>query len=333
MTTATEDPWRNLAVPVKDGTITGRRVDSTGRFDFFWARDAQGRALLVLGHRGAALAVPLPRLKGLEVTELPASSSEERQVVWRLLRNENVEIFLELCLDIVASTARCVDERAAVDAAVGRTWRWHHFLRSGRQLRLTLKRQVGLLAELLVLESMFLPSMSPVAALKAWRGPLDEPQDFVSAGVGVEVKAALATAGGRVHISSEFQLDADRHEALWLLVVLLESVDGSETIDAITLDSVASRVLKAVEPIPEARQLLDSLLTAAGYDADDHYTEFVWRQLDLDCYLVGEGFPCLPPTCLPTGVEQVEYALTLSACADFLQDPALLLGSLNPGAQ
>lgn len=141
MTTATEDPWRNLAVPVKDGTITGRRVDSTGRFDFFWARDAQGRALLVLGHRGAALAVPLPRLKGLEVTELPASSSEERQVVWRLLRNENVEIFLELCLDIVASTARCVDERAAVDAAVGRTWRWHHFLRSGRQLRLTLDRK------------------------------------------------------------------------------------------------------------------------------------------------------------------------------------------------
>jgi len=333
MTTPTEDPWRNLALPLKDGTITGRRVDSAGRFDFFWARDAQGRALLILCHRGPPMSVPLPRLKGLEVNELPGTHPNERQVVWRLLRSENAEIFLELCLDIVASTARCADERAAVDAAVGRTWRWHHFLRSGRQLRLTLKRQVGLLAELLVLESMFLSSMSPVAALKAWRGPLDEPQDFVASGVGVEVKAAVATAGGKVRISSEFQLDAERHEALWLLVVPLESVDGTEISDAITLELVASRVTKSVESIPEARQLLDSLLTAAGYDASHNYVEFVWRHLDFDGYLVGEGFPCLPPGSLPTGVEQVEYALTLGACAEFLKEPAILVESLRQGAQ
>ena len=43
-----EDPWKSLAKPAAESTISALRVDSEHPWDFFWAKDAEGQCLLVL---------------------------------------------------------------------------------------------------------------------------------------------------------------------------------------------------------------------------------------------------------------------------------------------
>ncbi len=130
-TTTSEDPWKDIQPPEQAASITGRRIDPELPWNLFWAVDVDRRCLLVLQHHtGAAPSRRLPKLRGLRVEARTLVDRE--QILIRLVDREQREIFYRFCMDLVRAASMAQTEAEAVERLLGRTWRWHRLLRSGR---------------------------------------------------------------------------------------------------------------------------------------------------------------------------------------------------------
>ena len=211
------DPWKPIKRPDRMSTVSARRVDSSLPWGVFWAVDVDGNCLLMLQHRRGAMAPRrLPKLRGLQVETRSPEVGPHGLLVIRLLEREQREIFHRLCLDIVAATVAAKSEEEAIERFLGRTWRWHRLLRSGRDGRLTEEEQRGLAGELRFLGMHLFPTVGIAVGVRCWTGPLDSPKDFEIGGICVEVKARRSTATPYVAVASEHQLDSNGVEMLFL---------------------------------------------------------------------------------------------------------------------
>lgn len=327
-----DDPWRNLS---PDGSLSGpnaRRVSAELPWDYFWARDGDGRYLLVLRHAAPVLAVSeLPHLRGIEVLPRPVSA-DRPALVFRLLDSQQRDIFRQLCEDIVAAGAHAASEMEAVRASVRRTWRWHHLLRGGTDRRLSPEEQKGLIGELHVLRTILLARLSARDALTAWVGPLGAAKDFEIGTLCIEAKARRGTSNPHVMISSELQLDPGGCSSLYLHVTdVAREPAGAE--NGRTLHEHVAEVIAAIGgPDAPASDRLEQLLLAAGYRPDDDYSDCRWSIGETRIFTVGEEFPRITASELVQGVTEVRYSVALSACEPFVVDPEELritVGAVN----
>lgn len=325
----TEDPWSGMSRPATASALTAKRVDARAPWNFFWAVDREQHCLLMLKHDNHTSPTPrLPRLRGLELSIEAEAAGAGRSLVLRLADSTLRDIFYQLCTDIVAAAADAQSEVEAVALTIGRTWRWHHLLRGGAQGLLSLERQIGLIAELMVLENYLLKAMSPSRALACWRGPLDEPKDFMCGSKAIESKARGSRNASRVHISSEEQLDTAGLGVLFLHLCVLDPADvGADS--AFTLSEVVKRVRSRIAGTEEAAVArFDGLLMSAGYSDQDDYSGYAWAGGERGIYQVGPSFPRLVPSGLPSGVDRVQYLLDLSVCSSAVVPPATLQAAL-----
>lgn len=329
MNKKTEQPWASIGVPLNADLLNMRRAADEGSWDFYWARDIDARCLLVL--RGAQSAMPtsrLPHLKGVEILVQCAASDGKAGLVVRLLDQTLRDIFLELCLDVIASTAEAVSESDAIGRAVARTWRWHHLLRGGQGL-LSPNEQLGLIGELLIFEQSVLPILGAPGAVEAWRGPLGAPQDFVRGGLSVEAKARGRSDAPDVRINSEQQLDCSPLAQLFLIVTEFDHSIPEEQPGA-SVSDVARRVrAKVIASDERAVERFDALLEAAGLTWEDDYSAWTWLETAQSVFHVQGEFPRVIPANLPAGVANVRYDLSLPACAEFLVPRASLETALR----
>jgi hypothetical protein len=324
-----DHPWRSLGIPKNPTEISARRMSEAIRWDFYWARDHEGRSLLVLRHDPAASPHDrLPRLKGVEVFLQPDAASGRQNLALRLLDPTLRDLFERLCVDIVDSTAMCASEIEAVGIALARTWRWHHLLRGGAGGLLSSDEQIGLIGELLVLERYLLPATSAQAALGAWRGPLGEAKDFVLGATAIESKAYGASKATSVHVSSEFQLDDTNTPSLFLHLSVFDSAEKED--DGFTLTDIALRVRNRVRAEGRhAREVFDGLMAAAGFRYEDDYSHARWQGGERAIFRVHDNFPRLTPANTPAGITNVRYVLSVAVCGAFIVDPAALQAALR----
>ena len=66
--------------------------------------------------------------------------------------------------------------------------------------------------------------------ISCWQGPLGEPQDFIFENARVEVKSSQATQAHLLNISSEYQLDLNSHQPIFLAHCILNKSNGDEGI-------------------------------------------------------------------------------------------------------
>lgn len=314
----TPDPWSRLGRGVREGTAAALRVDPEAPWNLFWARDADGRCMLVLRHRReSAPSVRLPRLRALEVKEVTGEPDGDALVLC-LADVTLKDLFYRLCMDVVERIAEARSEQEAVAVAVARAWRWHYLLRGGGGGLLSERKQLGLIGELLVLESYFLALMPPAAAVAAWVGPLDAPQDFRHGNVAVEAKCRVIEDAGEALISSEHQLDLSGLTSLFLHVSRCRRPESTGE-ESFTVNEVADRIgrrLAAEDSMAAAR--FTGLLSAAGFDFADDYSASRWTGALHSVYRVTSAFPRLSAGDLPGGVHDVSYAVALAGTADFL---------------
>lgn len=323
------DPWKSIERPRAADAINAFRIDEEDPWNFFWARDIGGRCLLVLKHsRDSSPAGHLPKLKGVEISAIPADADGIAMLVFRLLEAGQREIFHRLCLDIVGSAVGAASEKEAVAVSLNRTWRWHHLLRGGGDGRLSPEEQKGLIGELIVLERHVLPLFSAVDSVRAWHGPLGAPKDFGIDRVSIEAKARRGAATPYVAISSEHQLDGDGVDALYLHVVDLDqAASGGE---GMSVTALAGAVREGIErKDPGAVDIFESLLLAAGFRWDDDYSDSLWLEGSSRLYSVAPGFPRIEARHLPSGVTHVKYAIALHECEPFLVAPEVLVAALE----
>lgn len=323
-----DDPWRDLKPPASPTAISARRVDEANTWNLFWALDHDRRCLLVFRYTPAAAPRQrLPQLREIEVRgETPPDGAPV--LVLRLLDAALRDVFFRLCCDIVSATSRCDTEGEAVDAAVARTWRWHHLLRGGGGGRLRPEEQMGLVGELLVFEHYLLPALGPSDAVAAWLGPLGAAKDFVAGSVGVESKARGTTSVDSVLISSEFQLADEDLDHVFLHLSALDPADPGDE-HAFTLHDVAARVRGALAAGGDAVSIrFEALLAAAGFRVEDDYSDAAWLGGERSIFRVTGTFPRLTPATLPAGIAHARYTLSLSRTGPFLVPPADLHSAL-----
>lgn len=310
--------------------VSARRVDASGRWDFFWACDSDGKAMMLLKYPSdAAPRSHLPRLRGIEISLHDPDVGTSPSLVLRLRDDSLREPFHRLCLDIIDCAESAQSAQEAVASAVARTWHWHHLLRGGTSNTLTLEQQKGLIGELLVLEQFLLPHLAPMTALNAWRGPLGAPQDFVVGKVAVESKVHSAVNAGSVQVSSEFQLDTTEWHALFLHTTRLVPADPSDDV-SFSLKEVVERVRSYVlKRDASSVWKLNALLLASGLRSDADYSIAKWKGDGSAIYKVGDSFPRIVPSNMPAGVSGVRYSVDLSFCASDLVDGGVLTSTLS----
>lgn len=326
------DPWDELATPTAAATVTALRVDASLPWGFFWARDVEHKCLLILRH--SAEVTPggrLPRLQGIELSDVIDETGSERILGLRLIDSAQRDIFYQLCIDIVRSAARASTEKEALQLALARTWRWHHLLRGGRDDRLSLEEQKGLIGELLVLERYLLPLLSPRDAVLTWHGPLGAPKDFEVGRICIEAKARRGAATPFISISSEFQLDGSGIDSLFLHVVELDQASsGAE--GSFTVSHIVRRIQDRVQVADaDAGDIFAGTLTAAGFEWSDDYSDSLWVEGNPRLFQVGSGFPRITPERFPSGVSRVTYSIALAACEPYRILPAVLEDALTGG--
>lgn len=298
-------PWDRLSIG------DARRVNGSGRFDFFWIVLEDFVPALAL--KLATVELPdhrIPKLRSLDMRYRLVDGVQA--LVLSLTDRSLSETFITLCLDVVGAGEAGGDADQALMFALNRTRRWHYLLRGGASEELSTEEQCGLVAELAFLRSVA-DAKGPQFAIEGWKGPEGAPKDFEFPGACVEVKARRAAAKPYVAISSEDQLADVAGARLFLNVTNVASAVGG---DGLTLHEHVEMVSTLLKPSPFALARFEELLMSVGYDAMHRYEDRRWTIGAGQVFEVLDGFPRLQ-TPLPVGVTNVRYLIALSACMPF----------------
>lgn len=313
-----DDPWRAIERPPSQSSrINARRVTAETPWNLYWGVDSDRNVLLILQHcREVVRPRRLPTFRGLRLEAQPADSGTDERIVIRLTDQEQRDIFLRFCLDVVEATVLAKTEEQAVARFLARAWRWHRLLQGARDSRLGDEEQKGLIGELLVLERHLLPLLGAADAVRSWTGPLGAHQDFEVSRVRVEVKAR-SPAVHRVLISSEHQLDSTEADTLFLYVTEV-AISAENANDAVTVTTVASRVRAQLTGQDMAAvELFETRLDAVGFAWTDDYSDKPWLVGSESVYEVRDGFPRITAAGVPPGASDVHYAVSLPDCETF----------------
>ncbi|WP_412050347.1 PD-(D/E)XK motif protein [Hoeflea sp. Naph1] len=306
------DPWQRLEVG------DARRVDSAGRFDFFWVLLDAGTLGLMLKLPAMPDPVPkLPKLKNLTATFRQLGSGSA--FVLSLKERSQVEIFETLCLDVVGAGEAAENRDDALVRAIQRTRRWHHLLRGGRTGGLSVEEQRGLVGELSVLREL-VADLGTETSIDAWKGPTGSAKDFEFIGTCIEVKTRRAAAKPNISISSADQLSDVPGSRLLLRVTNVASVVLPE---GLSLHDHVRQTEQLFEMADEAFEKWEEAIYSTGYDPENDYDERRWQLGASADYEVISGFPRIS-TPLPSGVDEVRYSLSLDACAPFAMHEKLI---------
>lgn len=312
------NPWHGLTFD------EARRVDKHGRHDFFWAVVENDNVALALAlPERTERILPLPKIKSLDIGYRKLGARDALIVALR--DPEQVDLFVNLCLNIVSAGEQGETVEEALDRAVRRTLRWHHLLRGGSSDRLSIEEQRGLIGELQFLQ-LLCAEIGAEAAIEAWRGPEDGAKDFELHGMCAEVKARRGAARPQVQISSEDQLADVAGADVFLLV---HDVDAAVKPEGMTLTDH----VQVVEEIYRCATMSaygtwERLLAATGFDWDHDYSDRRWTVGKRAVFRVEEGFPRISAQ-VPMGVLNVRYSVALDACAGFLVEDEAFLAEID----
>lgn len=322
MTIDIADPWKPITPPDQSSNVSGRRVDPELQWGLFWAVDADRNCLLILQHDSeCSPEIRLPKMHGLQIeTRRPDDTRPVALIIIRLVETEQREIFHRLCLDIVSATRQARTEVEAIERFLARTWRWHRLLRGGQDGRLSDEEQKCLIGELEILRRLLIPITGAMTAVKGWTGPLGAPKDFEIGRVCIEAKARRGAATPFVTVSSEFQMDTDGIDALFLHVSELTGAPDDDD-EFVTVTDIARRVLDGIEAQDVAAvEIFEERLTSTGFDWEDDYTDKRWIVGPTSLYEIANDFPRITPAMFSTGVGNVRYAISLPDCEPYRSD-------------
>lgn len=310
-------PWSDIPKPDFDFNV--KRLDIQHPLKLFWGVDAQQRPLFVIDTASVAMPPPntIPHLTGIEIG---TSSSEGRgKIVFRLKETTNSELFLSLCLDLVAVSEGLGAEEASVQKIMRRLARWQEFLRAERPRGLTQQEAQGLIGELLFLKDTLAPQFGWSSSIEFWKGPEGAPQDFAVHETAVEIKCQSGVSKRSVQINSIDQLWPQL--PCGYLVVQTLATSDTKSKEAVTLNSLVQEIRNAIKESPdEIRERFEGLLLQAGYIQQECYDALAVKLVGSSSFFLAPDFPRISPKNIPYGITGVSFKLDLDACAPFTQE-------------
>lgn len=227
------------------------------------------------------------------------------------------EVFGALVQDVVAAVLPQASQTGQVKALYERLHLWRRFMEKRAPEGLTLEAQLGLFAELVVLEQVCLPQLPSLCAVRRWEGPDAALHDFALPQGALEVKGTSRLPVTDFEVHHLQQLDETGLERLALILVSLEV---GPTVAGMTLPERIERLRASLEAeSQEAAALFQERLLAVGYlpEQAHRYRSRRYIVRDLYCFEVRSGFPRLRVADVPAGVVDCQYAVSMLACQPF----------------
>lgn len=305
-------PWDDIAVPGADFNV--RQVPGETAVPCFWGRDTTGACLFIVelqGDHTDQFRKNAVTVHGIDV-DLRGGESGRQRLVLTLEKQVDRDLFEGLCLTLASALERATDSASSLAVALAHIRRWKTFL-SGRSQHLSSEEVRGLFAELTFLLELIERQASTTAVVEAWLGPEKSHQDFIFGNTAVEIKSLSGTERSTVRISSEDQLESLNDE-LFLRIYRLSNLPdatGAQSLNEI-VGAVQTQLAEA-----EAVEAFDRKLVAHGYAPLPDYDGPRFVVSDVHSYRVGDGFPRLMRSQLPTGIDRVAYDIRLEAIAPY----------------
>lgn len=298
--------WRDLRAtrPVGEDQVQSTTiVCNNEETSLLLAVDASGDLHMIAPTSGApARAIP-PDYNGLRLRECVLDNQACLDICSPAAHEK---MFAALCEELVE--AIIVQGRDPWLAAISivRTWQ-----SAWKPLRQPMSRpvQIGLAGELLVMQSLWLPSLGS-EAVHLWSGPDSERHDFVTERLHMEVKAT--TKSRHEHqISRVDQLRApEDRRLLFASVQLEESVMGVLSV-ANLIDEVTAAIRHDPAAVDDFLTKLDDLDWSEEMRRSPELVRFHLREAQI--FEVDNEFPQLPPDfVLPNGVLAIRYTISLA---------------------
>ena len=270
-----------------------------------------------------------PECRGLELISVALGSQPHLGV--RLRDPACADVFTALAEDVAPRVASASGAKQAAAELLGRLRRWQQFLTAARET-LSIEAQRGLWGELHVLRTHLLPALGVSATVAGWNASAAAHQDFQFPGTAVEVKTTAAKQPQSVRITSERQLDDTGVGALFLHVVVVDEreVPAGGTAPGQSLPALIADVRAGLSAdlIPLAA-FNDRLLDRGWLDTHaSRYEGRRWTVRVERTYRVRRGFPRLAEVDLPTGVGDVNFAVSLAACEPFAAPVPVMLKAM-----
>ena len=311
MKTKIEQVWDEIAEaaqirPISDGSFVLRRIYPEFRFDVFAGIDSAGYVMLAVG---VGHAPPAMRLESASLDYFRQQRTDGSWLMALRLRQLALSVvFGRLCQDLVDATVAVADEAALVHLFRDRLNLWKKLLENGSGGQLEPYQIKGLVAEILVLESVLQSgNRTPLELVTAWVGPTGADQDFQFSNEAIEVKA-ISPGSESVSISSLQQLDSALPTRL-CVHTLRPASQGEE--GAIGLNSLVPRVEGRLFVSPDALALFKGRLLEAGYVEGPYYDTVLFQPISTEEFSVTDVFPRLTPKQVPRGVMSASYLLSL----------------------
>ena len=194
------------------------------------------------------------------------------------MREELQPVFGQFVRELLSDISKANSPARAVVLALGR---WRQLFQPAASPALGEAQQVGLLAELLVLDDLM--ASGAAASLDFWTGPAGAQHDFRTALHAFEVKGTLVREGRVVQIHGVEQLDAESGVALHLMHLRFDRDPVGQTLPG-AIQSVLARGA-------DAKALNDRLQKVGYRDAHkDIYGEHRYRLIERRTYDVRDTY-------------------------------------------
>lgn len=268
-----------------------------------------------------------PTMLVLKTNKKPPEFAETNGVHVKVIQQQNnqyatvfvlkdsmcADTFKVFCDDAIESS-RNIDPEEVADFALERYVKWMHLFKPRSNDKLSDIAIRGLIGELHVLKSKFIPVFGALSSLRSWMNCLKGKQDFIEHDKWYEIKTLLE-GNDAVHISSLEQLS--RTDAGELVVVNLKR-SSPESGSHVTLNSLYVSVMDMLPTFALKRQFAEIMLASGFVFNDPYYDNFCYEINDVIGYGVMDEFPRLTPDNLPfRGIPRAEYEILIDAIKEF----------------
>ena len=309
------NPWEEVGIPSKDFLV--RRVDIDHSLDFFWARDLEGNYLFIYEFPLCKEKINLPDITGIKSALFV--TDKHTRIVLKLNDENDWEIFLTLCNDLIYATKNIEKTLNAHRSIVKRLQRWQSFMKQYKHIYLSERQIKGLIGELVFIRDFLIPQFGANSAIQFWQGP-EAPQDFNVSECAFEVKCQSGSSSSQVTISSLDQLSTQLPE-MYLVVITLGQASSDDS-TSVNIPKLVNEIQDKVE-LDGGNQLkrFIDFLHASGYVKPSYYRDYNYLVTKVEMFYVDENFPKIVPGTVPKGVTNVSYKINLIDCQPFSKEP------------
>jgi hypothetical protein len=297
-----EFPWSRLEPP--ESGYRSILVDADSPWNFFWAR-RRGFGPCLLLRTNQKFEVEGRDLKGLD---LELGSDGSAFLLSLVLVNElDSDVFEYFCRRLVEICSKCISEAEVVSALLLEIERWHDFL--GRiRAGLSVEQRMGLFGELVFLQRVLEFNPTPLA-LDNWTGPQGGTRDFQFGYFDVEIKS-VGKGKSRIRISSEFQLDNNDVDSLFLKVFTLCDSDHG-----MSISDLATSIFEILDPV--AKLSFQSKLDSLGAVDLSRLDRDSWIVCDEVTFRIDDEFPSIRRSEISDAISSVQYRLNIKGLDRF----------------